>query len=794
MIDREKRYGKISYNEDIHDLRSVKTEFPAIAFNDEVSSETISCEPTVSSLNDEIDFRILFDDSDDEDYTVIFEKNSFSYKIISTNDLKTDSKNDNEKVMPSLPSPKPMVSCSDDLDFFKDFENEFPAIVYNNAQTSKSHLLTEPIFTPQHIDEFDLNDEISLSEYDEEEQNVLYFNNLFPFNIIHPGDLKSEKYNDDNDIDIILSSEEGQSMQRQSLFESDEFIYWKNRFETYVKSKDLDLWHVITYGDFPPIQNNPETKKDEIVPFDKQNDDLKKKLAKNNEAKMVIYNALPHKEYETIFMCKTAKEIWDTLLITHQDNAFARFNTIITSLKKFDEDFSSKNYVRKFLRALHPKWRAKVTANEESKDLISLSLDELIGNLKVYEVIIKNDSEMVKGKREQNRSLALKAKKESSDEDSSTYDSEDEEYAMAVRDFKKFFKRRGRFVRQPHDERMSSQRIQDDKNRSLSDSDEDEEERTKDEKCLMAKASKKKGGRTTHSRFAIPINVVEDSMCHIAADSDLADLIRKANLIIWDEAPMINRHCYEAFDRALQILLVITNGGRQDVVNATINSSYLWEKCTVLRLTVNMRLGNGKVSGANDGESTIVFPDNMLIPETDDDVGAIIDDTYPNLLQNLWNPSFFQEKAILAPTHEMVDIINERMLSLLLGDENEYESSDSVCLADEDSNFDDSIYTTEFLNGLRMSGIPNHSIKLTIGTPIMLMCNINQRAGLCNGTRLQVLRLGINILEAQIISGGSVGTICAIPRMVIIPTDTKMPFKLNRRQFPIQVCFAMTIN
>nr|GEX20229.1 transposase, Ptta/En/Spm, transposase, Tnp1/En/Spm-like protein [Tanacetum cinerariifolium] len=85
-------------------------------------------------------------------------------------------------------------------------------------------------------------------------------------------------------------------------------------------------------------------------------------------------------------------------------------------------------------------------AIEESKDLTSLSLDELIGNLKVYEVIIKNDTKMVKGKREQNRSLALKSKKESSDEDSLTSDSEDEEYAMAVRDFKKLFKRRGRFV------------------------------------------------------------------------------------------------------------------------------------------------------------------------------------------------------------------------------------------------------------------------------------------------------------------------------------------------------------
>ncbi|GJY76638.1 hypothetical protein Tco_0481754 [Tanacetum coccineum] len=201
------KYGKFWYDEDIHDLRSIETEFPAIAFNDGVSSEkTLSCEPTVSSLNDEIDFRISFDDSDDEDYTIIFDKNSFSYKIISTNDLKTDSENDNEKFnLPSLLSPEPTVSCFDDLYFFKDFENEFPAIVYNNAQMSKSDLLTESILSPQHIDEFDLNDETSVSKYNEEEQNVLYFNDLFSFNIIHPGDLKSEKDNDGNEIDIIQS-------------------------------------------------------------------------------------------------------------------------------------------------------------------------------------------------------------------------------------------------------------------------------------------------------------------------------------------------------------------------------------------------------------------------------------------------------------------------------------------------------------------------------------------------------------------------------------------------------------
>ncbi|GKE00767.1 zf-CCHC domain-containing protein, partial [Tanacetum coccineum] len=146
------------------------------------------------------------------------------------------------------------------------------------------------------------------------------------------------------------------------------------------------------------------------------------------------------------------------------DSAFARFNTIITSLKALDEGYSSKNYVRKFLRALHPKWRAKVTAIEESKDLTSLSLDEFIGNLQVHEMINKKDFEIVKAKREM-RSLALKAKKESSDEECLTFESEDEEYTMAVRDFKKFFKRRGRFVRQPQNDKKTFQRSRDDKNR-----------------------------------------------------------------------------------------------------------------------------------------------------------------------------------------------------------------------------------------------------------------------------------------------------------------------------------------
>nr|GEV39654.1 zf-CCHC domain-containing protein/DUF4219 domain-containing protein/UBN2 domain-containing protein [Tanacetum cinerariifolium] len=311
-------------------------------------------------------------------------------------------------------------------------------------------------------------------------------------------------------------------MQRPSLFETDSFIYWKNRFETYVKSEELDLWHVITNGDFQPIEQNLETKLDEVIPFEKQSDHLKKRLVKNNKVKMVIYNALHRKEYVRIFGCNTAKEIWKTLLITHQDSVFARFNTIITSPKALDEGYSSNNYVRKFLRALHPKWRAKVTATEESKDLKSLSLNELIRNLKVHKMIIKKDSEIVKAKGEM-KSLSLKAKKESSDEECSTSKSKDEGYTMAVRYFKKFFKRRGRFLRQPKNNKKTFQKSRDNKNSksenkcfrcedpnhlirecpkpskdknqrafiggSWSDRGEEDDEKARDEMCLVAQAS-----------------------------------------------------------------------------------------------------------------------------------------------------------------------------------------------------------------------------------------------------------------------------------------------------------------
>ncbi|KAI3741126.1 hypothetical protein L1987_58793 [Smallanthus sonchifolius] len=353
------------------------------------------------------------------------------------------------------------------------------------------------------------------------------------------------------------------------------------------------------------------------------------------------------------------------------------------------------------------------------------------------------------------------------------------------------------------------------------------------------------GGRTAHSRFLIPLNLTEDSLCHIKPQSDVACLLKKTKLIIWDEAPMIHKHAFEALDRTLrdilssdnmnnshlpfggkvivfggdfrQILPVIPNGSRQDIINASLSSSYIWVKCKVLQLSKNMRLsvgnessdvqqtklfakwlldlGEGSIGGSNDGEAIIDIPDDLLITNSLDPVASLIDFVYPSFLENLRNPKFFQERAILAPTNEVVQEINDRLLSMFPGDEKEYLSSDTICQSEYlPDNFDQALYSPDVLNGLKLSGLSNHKLVLKVGVPVMLLRNIDQKSGLCNGTRLQVISLGNRVIEAEIISGSNIGSRTFIPRLSLTPSDKRIPFKFQRRQFPLAVCFVMTIN
>ncbi|KAG7572528.1 Nucleic acid-binding OB-fold [Arabidopsis suecica] len=350
------------------------------------------------------------------------------------------------------------------------------------------------------------------------------------------------------------------------------------------------------------------------------------------------------------------------------------------------------------------------------------------------------------------------------------------------------------------------------------------------------------GGRTAHSRFGIPINPDDFTVCNIEKGSNQAELIEEASLIIWDEAPMMSKHCFESMDRSFkdiikgggnkpfggkvvvfggdfrQVLPGIHGASRAEICMAALNASYLWNHCKVLKLTKNMRLlskdlspseakdikefsewilavGDGKIAHPNDGEVMIEIPEEFLITNADNPIEAISREVYgdPKLLKDETDPVFFQQRAILCPTNEDVGIVNDYMLDQLEGDEQLYLSSDSVDPSDIGGT-NNPVLTSEFLNGLKISGLPNHGIRLKVGCPVMLLRNLDPRGGLMNGTRLQITQMGDKVIEAVIITGDKVGDKVLLPRILISPSDTKLPFKMRRRQLPIAVAFAMTIN
>ncbi|KAF7810236.1 ATP-dependent DNA helicase pif1-like [Senna tora] len=342
------------------------------------------------------------------------------------------------------------------------------------------------------------------------------------------------------------------------------------------------------------------------------------------------------------------------------------------------------------------------------------------------------------------------------------------------------------------------------------------------------------GGSTAHSRFVIPLNIDGNLTCHIVQGSDLAELMVHTKLIIWNEAPMAHRHCFEALDRTLrdimhsqnaalakhpfsgkvvvlggdfrQILPVIPRAGREDIVLASLISSYLWPSCKVLSLTKNMRLSQGysveenssisrfaewilKVGEGNickimnDEEHEITIDDDILIDDAEDPIQAIVESTYPKLVDYFKNYVYFRERAILSPTLDDVAQVNEFMLGLLPGEERTYLSSDAICNQDLQDQLAE-VYTTEFFNTICGSALPYHQLKLKVGAPIMLLRNIDRSMGLCNGTRLILTRMCEHVIETSIMSGKFAGENVLIARMLISPSDYKLPFKFQRRQFP----------
>lgn len=357
------------------------------------------------------------------------------------------------------------------------------------------------------------------------------------------------------------------------------------------------------------------------------------------------------------------------------------------------------------------------------------------------------------------------------------------------------------------------------------------------------------GGRTAHSRFHIPLKLDRYCVAGIKHGSDIAELIKNTSLVIWDEAPMQHRFAFESVDRCFrdimssvhpakknkpfggvavifggdyrQILPVIPKATRGEIVNASLNQSKLWNQCQVFLLQRNMRLGRGKNNQENqkiadfarwvldvgDGKIDNIHPENIFIdPEIiipkqyviekfSNAVKTIIDVTYPDFLRMFSSESYLKERAILTPTNAIVDQVNSEVLDIIPGITYTYLSQDSIDDSTPDLESDyESSFPIEYLNSINMPSIPKHELKLKVGAVVMLMRNLNQIMGLCNGTRMVLTRCLKNSVECKILTGSHSGTKHLIPRIEMEPTDTHFPFVFKRIQFPLQICFAMTIN
>lgn len=333
------------------------------------------------------------------------------------------------------------------------------------------------------------------------------------------------------------------------------------------------------------------------------------------------------------------------------------------------------------------------------------------------------------------------------------------------------------------------------------------------------------GGRTAHSRFKIPLSCDDGASCSFAKQSGTAKLLRMASLILWDEATMTKRQAVEALDNSMrdimgrrdrpfggktvvfggdfrQVLPVVRRGSRGQIIDATLRSSHLWKGMRQLRLVTNMRahndtwfadyllrVGNGTEEAGDHGN--IQLPKDICVPSTGEmnDIEKLIDHVFPSLDENMSDPNYMTCRAILSTTNDNVDNINLRMIDCFKGEEVIYHSFDSA----EDDPY--GYYAPEFLNGLTPNGLPPHALKLKLNFPVKLLRNIDPANGLCNGTRLVVRGFERNAIDAEIMIGQHAGRRVFLPRIPLCPSDNDMfPFKFKRKQFPLRLSFAMTIN
>ncbi|OMO52744.1 DNA helicase PIF1, ATP-dependent [Corchorus olitorius] len=286
------------------------------------------------------------------------------------------------------------------------------------------------------------------------------------------------------------------------------------------------------------------------------------------------------------------------------------------------------------------------------------------------------------------------------------------------------------------------------------------------------------GGRTAHSRFKLPLNVDKWSTCEIKNGIQLAKLLLKTSLVIWDEAPMIHKFCFEALDKTMrdifgaispqrrqrpfggltmvlggdfrQILPVIPGGTKSDIINASICTSDLWNEFEIFTLVTNMRLLQ---PGIDDGsrKELETFGD-WLLQIGDGSVPA-----FPPTRDEECQWVQIPEELLIHPGNNPSESIFRAIYTDFEGNYVTYYSSDTLSRSSGMPNEDTASYPSKLLNKISTPGIADHELNLKIGCLVMLMRNINQVAGLCNGTRLMILQLTPFLIEARIVGGDHLG-------------------------------------
>ena len=358
-------------------------------------------------------------------------------------------------------------------------------------------------------------------------------------------------------------------------------------------------------------------------------------------------------------------------------------------------------------------------------------------------------------------------------------------------------------------------------------------------------------GRTCHSQFKFPLNqdATDCSTGHIKATEKIGKQLFAAQVIIIDEGPMMHKKFWELLHyscvdlykrfnpRAVgydvpfagkliigsgdlrQCLPVIKHGDRTAVVQNVMNRSFLWRNFRQVHLTVNERVMRNTIGQSEEVRNLCKqFSEKLLLIGTGDfpyidlanqtvEISQIVQANttlevslpdfvkwcYPEVSDMNCNKDTVSvfDKAILCALNEEVDEVNSITLQATGGEGRKFLSADE--LADNDENVQN--IPIEFLNSLTSAGFPPHELELKLGCPVILLRNLNPKIGLCNGTKLVITAFpGQYSIEAEIVTGSNKGSRITLPRINFTTSETDFPFVMIRRQFPIRLAFAMTIN